>query len=73
MVKICPEHGIKKVNFDYCPFCGGKLWNITQEEFEKAWDFIDKTTMRDDEVSHRKWLDWLKSRHPEFKFLPYLG
>jgi len=65
-MKVCLEHNLKEVQFNYCPDCGRKLLNITQEEFEKAFDFIDKSTMIADEVSHKKWLDWLKGRHPEF-------
>ena len=72
-MKICPEplsdclYDISVSFFNYCPYCGRKFWDITQEEFMKAWDFIDKKTMIVDEESRKRWIAWLKSRHPEFR------
>lgn len=65
MVKICPEHGLTDASFNYCSECGRKLWNITVDDFEKIWDFDDTDKGR------RDYINYLKERHPELRFIPY--
>lgn len=71
MVKICPEHGLSDVNWCYCPTCGKRLWDITNDEFKKSWDFgytKEGCIIKDGTT---KWLKWLEKRHPEFKAQKY--
>jgi len=66
-MKICPEHGVIFIRFSYCHVCGKKLWEITEDEFTKAYDFMDKKSGMATKWGNNEWIKWLKSRHPEFK------
>jgi len=46
MVKMCIEHGITIISFKYCPYCGNKLYDITEEQFRKTF-YMTKDEIRD--------------------------
>ena len=76
MVKICPKcASLAEYRWEYCPICGSKLWNISVEEFEQAPVYYQKPiyyhkvieTDKEAEEAYKRWLEWLKKRHPEFE------